>query len=94
MDLAVAFLAVVIAACEVAARRRRLPAVWTAPVLALGATAVAAWLAGSSASPLCDESSWLQPHGAWHGLSALVVLAWMEAAALADRAAACGRLPR
>ena len=84
MDVAVTFLAVVIAACELTARRRRSPPVWTAPVLALGATAVVAWLAGSSASPLCDETSWLQPHGAWHVLSALVVLAWMDAAAVAE----------
>ena len=84
MDVAVTFLVVVIVACELAARRRRSPPVWTAPVLALGAIAMVAWLAGSSAGPLCDERSWLQPHGAWHVLSTLVVLAWMEAAAVAE----------
>ncbi len=83
-DLAVALLVLVIASCELTARRRRLPAVLTAPVLALGGSAVAAWLAGSSGSPLCDERSWLQPHGAWHVLSALVVLAWMNGAAVAE----------
>lgn len=71
----------VIVAAELLARRRRLAALWTAPLLVLVALAFAAWLAGTSDSPLCDEQSWLQPHGAWHVLSALVVLAWMDRAA-------------
>jgi hypothetical protein len=83
-DAAVALLAVFSSVCELAARRRRLPTVWTAPVLALLATAVAAWLAGTADSPLCDASSWLQLHGVWHVLSALVVLAWVDAAAGAE----------
>jgi hypothetical protein len=58
-----------------------MPALWTVPLLALTGVAAAVWLAGTSDSPLCDEQSWAQPHGAWHVLSALVLLGWFAAAA-------------
>ena len=83
-NVAVAVLGMLVAAAELLARRRARPAVWNAPLLTLGAVAAGTWLAGTSASPLCDEQAWLQPHGAWHVLSALVVLAWMGRALTAE----------
>jgi hypothetical protein len=46
--------------------------------LALAATAAGAacWWAGRSASPWCDPDSLLQPHAAWHLLSAFALAAW------------------
>jgi len=84
-NLIVAALTLVIAAAESIARRRRLPTVLTGPLLALAGLALIAWLAGTPGSPLCDAASWLQPHGAWHVMSALLLLAWVERA---QRAAA------
>lgn len=75
--------AVVVA--EVVARRRGRRPVWSVGPVALLAVAVVAWLAGTSDSPLCDEYSLLQLHGAWHVLAAVVVVVW------ADRAAASWR---
>jgi hypothetical protein len=83
-NVAVASFVIVIVAAALAARRRHLPAVWNVPLLALVAVAGAVWLAGTSGSPLCDEQSWAQPHGLWHLLSALMLLAWAFAAAAAD----------
>ena len=77
-NVAVAILVGIVVAAELAARRQRQPVVWNAPLLLLTAVAAATWLAGTSTSPLCDEQSWLQPHGAWHVLSAVLVLAWMD----------------
>ena len=65
---------------EIVARRRGAPAVWTVPLLVLVGVAGAVWFTGSTDSPLCDEQSWLQPHGAWHVLTALLVLAWVDRA--------------
>jgi glycerol-3-phosphate O-acyltransferase / dihydroxyacetone phosphate acyltransferase len=31
-------------------------------------------------SPACDAESWLQPHGVWHVLTAVVALAWVDRA--------------
>ncbi len=42
----------------------------------LGALAVAAYAAGRTGSPLCDPGSWVQPHGAWHMLSAAALAIW------------------
>jgi hypothetical protein len=81
VDLATAVLVVSVAVTELIARRRGLPALWNVPLLALAAVAGVFWLAGTTGSPLCDERSWAQPHGAWHVLSALLLLAWVEAAA-------------
>lgn len=93
-NLVVAVAVVVVVVAELVARRRRLPAIWTVSLLGLGAGAAVTWLAGTSGSPLCDEQSWLQPHGAWHVLSALVLLAWMDAAATADSPERAPRLGR
>ena len=51
---------------------------WNLPLLVLTAAAVAAWVAGSVDGPLCDASSWAQPHGLWHVLTAVVVVRWAE----------------
>lgn len=74
----VAIAGVVVLLSEVAARRRHQPPVWTLPLLVLTGTAVAAWVAGSSGGPLCDASSWAQPHGLWHVLTSAVVVVWAE----------------
>jgi hypothetical protein len=88
-NIVVGLLIVIAAASEVVARRRGLPSVWNGPMLLLGAVAVGFWLAGTPDSPLCDEQSWLQPHGLWHVLTAMLVLVWVDraaAAAVPDRA--------
>lgn len=74
--LAVAIATVVVA--EATARRRRRPRVWTAGPLVLLAVAVGAWAAGRSDSPLCAPQSLVQIHGAWHVLSAAVVVVWAD----------------
>ena len=83
-NLVVGALVTAVVVAEIAARHRGEPAVWTAPLIGIGAVALALWFAGTSGSPLCAEQSWLQPHGGWHVLTALLVVAW------ADRA---GRVP-
>lgn len=80
-NVAVGVLVVVVVGAVLVGRRRRLPPVWSAPLCAMTAVAGALWVLGTSDSPLCDERSWAQPHGAWHVVSALVVLAWFDAAA-------------
>ncbi len=42
----------------------------------LGALAVATYAAGRTGSPLCEPGSWVQPHGAWHVLSAAALAVW------------------
>jgi glycerol-3-phosphate O-acyltransferase/dihydroxyacetone phosphate acyltransferase len=77
------------AVASVIARRRSMRAVWSWPLLALGALAIATWALGTPDSPACREESWLQPHGLWHVLTAIVALAWVDrayAAADPDRA--------
>lgn len=76
---------VVIVAASLLARRRHFPGVWTVPVIVLGAIAAATWLLGQPNSPLCDDESWLQPHGFWHVLTAVVALAWADSAYAAVR---------
>jgi hypothetical protein len=80
-----AFLVLATVTAELLARRRGLPAVWTPSLLALVGAAGLAWVAGTSTSPVCDERSVVQFHGAWHVLSALVILAWMQRAVGAAR---------
>jgi len=80
VNIAVAAAVVVIVAGSWQARRRRMTRVWTGPVLVLGVTAIAFWAVGSPGSPACDPDSWLQPHGVWHVLTALVALTWADAA--------------
>ena len=75
---AVAVAAVVVA--SVVARRRGLPGVWSPALLVLGAVAIVAWLLGTPDSPVCDDRSWLQPHGLWHSLTAVLALAWVDSA--------------
>jgi 1-acyl-sn-glycerol-3-phosphate acyltransferase len=69
---------------ELAARVRGLPPVWTAPLVVLVAVAGGVWALGTPDSPICDDASLLQPHGVWHVLSAMTVLAWADRATAAD----------
>ena len=78
-----AALGVIVATTELIARRRGLPRVWTVALLALAAVSAVTWLAGRTDGALCDEQSWLQPHGLWHVLSALVLLGWFASASTA-----------
>jgi hypothetical protein len=50
--------------------------------LAVAATAAGAacWWAGRTAGPWCDPDSLLQPHAAWHLLTAAALAAWALAA--------------
>ena len=68
---------------ELVARRRGLPGVWNAPLVALAVGAGVVWWAGTPGSPLCDPGSWVQPHGGWHLLTALLVLGWIDQASYA-----------
>lgn len=81
-------LVVTIVAAEVVARRRGRRPVWGVGPVALLAVAVVTWLAGTSESPLCDEDSLLQLHGAWHLLAAVVVVVWADRAAASRRGTA------
>ncbi len=76
----VAVAVAVIAGASMLARRRGLAGVWSLPVLALGIVAIATWVLGQPDSPLCRTDSWLQPHGLWHALTAVVALAWVDSA--------------
>jgi hypothetical protein len=87
-DVFVAIAIGVTAISEVAARRRRLPQVIDGTVLGLAAVGLVAWVLGRPDSPLCDPGSWAQPHGLWHLLSGLIVLAWVARASVAWRQAA------
>ena len=87
---------VAIAISEVVARRRRLTPVIDGTVLGLAGLGIIAWLLGRPDSPLCDPGSWAQPHGLWHLLSALIVLAWVvqaSAASASRRSLEAGSLP-
>jgi 1-acyl-sn-glycerol-3-phosphate acyltransferase len=71
-------LAIVVVAAEVGARRRGRAPVWRLGLVVLGGIAVATWFAGRSDAPTCDPQSWMQWHGVWHLMSALVVVAWAD----------------
>jgi len=81
-NIATAVGVIVIAGAELVARRRRLTPVWTASLLVVVAVAAATWLAGTPASPMCDQGSWLQPHAMWHVLAALVLFGWFDRATI------------
>jgi hypothetical protein len=76
-----AVLGLVVATAEFVARRRGLPRVWSGALIVLAAVSAATWFAGRTDSAVCDEQSWLQPHGLWHVLSALVLVGWFASAA-------------
>jgi hypothetical protein len=88
-------LGVAVAAGEVAARRRRAGwsprqrAAWRGGVAAL-AVGAACWWLGRTGGPLCHPDSPLQPHAAWHLLTAFALAAW-GAAALCPAGAAQAR---
>jgi len=69
-NVAVAAAVGVIVVSSVIARRRAMTAVWSWPVLGLGAVALAMWALGTPDSPACRADSWLQPHALWHGSTA------------------------
>lgn len=81
-NVSVGVLAALVVVSELLARRRGADPIWTAGPCALTVIALATWWAGSASSPLCDADSVVQPHGAWHLLTALLALVW------ADRASA------
>jgi hypothetical protein len=54
-------------------------AAWRAGVAAL-AVGAACWWLGRTGGPLCDPDSPLQPHAAWHLLTAFTLAAWGETA--------------
>jgi glycerol-3-phosphate O-acyltransferase / dihydroxyacetone phosphate acyltransferase len=83
-NVVVAVLVATTVVAEIAARRRGAPAVFTVPLLVLGAVAVAMWWAGTPDSPACDEQSWVQPHGGWHIVTSVLVLAWVDRASTVD----------
>ncbi len=88
-NIAVGVSVAVIVVASLIARRRAMTAVWSWPLLGLGAVAIGMWALGTPGSPACDADSWLQPHGLWHVLTAIVALAWVDrayAAADPDRA--------
>ena len=66
------------------ARHRKMTAVWNVPLLLLTGIALLSWAAGSANSPACAADSWLQPHGLWHILTAVVLLAWVDSAYAAE----------
>jgi glycerol-3-phosphate O-acyltransferase / dihydroxyacetone phosphate acyltransferase len=74
----VGMLVVVTVAAELVASRRHIDAVWTMPVVVLVAVALAFWVAGTSASPVCEPDTWLQPHAVWHVLTAVLALVWID----------------
>lgn len=76
--LGTAVLVAVVIGAEVTARRRGRAPVWRVGLVGLGAVAVITWFAGRSGAPTCDPESWLQWHGVWHLMSALVVIAWAD----------------
>jgi 1-acyl-sn-glycerol-3-phosphate acyltransferase len=79
-NIAVAVAVAVIVVASLIARHRSMTAVWSWPLLALGAIAIAMWALGTPDSPACREASWLQPHGLWHALTAIVAIAWVDRA--------------
>jgi len=88
-NIAVGATIAVIVVASLIARRRSMVAVWSRPLLGLGAVAVGVWALGTPDSPACRTASWLQPHGLWHVLTAIVAIAWVDrayAAADPDRA--------
>ncbi len=88
-NIAVGVSVAVIVVASLIARRRSMTAVWSWPLLGLGAVAIGMWALGTPGSPACDADSWLQPHGLWHVLTAIVAIAWVDrayAAADPDRA--------
>ena len=83
-NASVGVLVAVLVVTELLARRRRLAPIWTAGPCALTIVALLAWWAGTASSPLCDDDSVVQPHGAWHLLTALLVLLWADRASNVD----------
>ena len=93
-NIAVAVAVTVIVVASLIARRRSMLAVWSWPLLVLGAIAVAMWALGTPDSPACREASWLQPHGLWHVLTAIIAIAWVDRAYAADHPDRAPRLFR
>lgn len=73
-----AVLALVVVAAETVARRRGRAPVWRLGLVVVSLLALVTWFAGRTDAPTCDPESWLQWHGLWHLMSALVVLVWAD----------------
>jgi glycerol-3-phosphate O-acyltransferase / dihydroxyacetone phosphate acyltransferase len=93
-NVAVAVTVGVIVVASLIARRRAMSAVWSLPLVGLGGVALATWALGTPDSPVCDADSWLQPHGLWHVLTAVLALAWVDRAYAAADPAHAPRLFR
>jgi len=93
-NIAVGVAVAIIVAASLIARRRSMRAVWSWPLLGLGAIAISMWALGTPGSPACDADSWLQPHGLWHVLTAIVAIAWVDRAYAAADPAHAPRLFR
>ena len=70
----------VVVVTSLLARRRGLRAVWSTPLLVLGAVAGVTWVLGRPDSVVCEPGSVLQPHALWHVLTAVLALAWVDRA--------------
>jgi glycerol-3-phosphate O-acyltransferase/dihydroxyacetone phosphate acyltransferase len=90
-NIAVAIAVVVAVVASLIARRRKMTTVWSLPLALLSGVALLSWAAGTPNSPACDSTSWFQPHGLWHILTAVVMLAWVDQAYAASMP---GRAPR
>ncbi len=90
----VAIAVAAIVAGELLARRRGLVTVWRMPMLGVTAVAGFTWFAGRADSPLCLEDSLAQWHGAWHVVTALLVVVWADLIADVDFPARAPRLVR
>jgi hypothetical protein len=80
-NLVVALGVTATAGAEVLARRRGLGPVLGRPLAVVGLAAVAAWWSGRTGGVLCRPGSLLQPHAAWHVLSAAAIVVWAGRAA-------------
>jgi hypothetical protein len=52
--------------------------VWTPALLATAAVAAVLWVLGRGGSPLCDPASLVQGHAAWHAVSAILLVVWVD----------------
>ncbi len=93
-NAAVAVTIGVIVVASAIAHRREMTPIWSWPLIGLGGIAVATWALGTPGSPACNADSWLQPHGLWHTLTAVITLAWVDRAYAAVDPAHAPRLFR
>jgi 1-acyl-sn-glycerol-3-phosphate acyltransferase len=93
-NIAVGVLVAAVVVAEITARRRGAGGIWSTPLVALTAVALLTWYLGSAGSPVCEPTSSVQPHGAWHLMSAVVAVAWFDRALEVSGPSAAPRLFR